>query len=117
MDVISKVADDFIFDFNDSGSREKMNSEILREELDFDAANLGNLIGLRHNEDNPIISTNNGYFLPSKSHPNNRLENSDELDQRDFNKCSLNFNEHSFNPKSCGCGFSSYHSARNFTFL
>ena len=48
-------------------------------------ANLGSLIGLRHNEDNPIISTNNGYFLPSKSHPNNKLQNSDELEQGDFN--------------------------------
>ena len=71
-----------------------MNSEILREELNFDVANLGSLIGLRHNEDNPIISTNNGYFLPSKSHPNNRLENSDELEQGDF-KNSLDKDGHS----------------------
>jgi hypothetical protein len=84
VDVISKVADDFIFDLNDSGSREIMNSEIIREDFNFDAANLGGLIGLRHNEDNPVISTNNGYFLPSKFHPNNRLQNSDELEQGDY---------------------------------
>ena len=30
---------------------------------------------------------------------------------------SANFNEHSFNPKSCGCGFPNYHSARKFTFI
>ena len=50
--------------------------------------------GLRHNEDNPVISTNNGYFLPSKSHPNNRLQNSDELEQGDFNN-SLDKDGHS----------------------
>ena len=61
-----------------------MNSEIIREDFNFDAANLGGLIGLRHNEDNPVISTNNGYFLPSKFHPNNRLQNSDELEQGDY---------------------------------
>ena len=94
MDVISKVADDFIFDLNDSGSREIMNSEIIREDLNFDVANLGGLIGLKHDEDNPVISTNNGYFLPSKSHPNNRLQNSDELEQGDFNN-SLDKDGHS----------------------
>jgi hypothetical protein len=94
VDIISKVADDFIFDLNDSGSREIMNSEIIREDFNFDAANLGGLIGLRHNEDNPVISTNNGYFLPSKSHPNNRLQNSDELEQGDFNN-SLDKDGHS----------------------
>jgi hypothetical protein len=94
VDIISKVADDFIFALNDSGSREIMNSEIIREDFNFDAANLGGLIGLRHNEDNPVISTNNGYFLPSKSHPNNRLQNSDELEQGDFNN-SLDKDGHS----------------------
>jgi hypothetical protein len=118
VDVISKVADDFIFDLNDSDSREIMNSKIIREDFNFDAANLGGLIGLRHNEDNPVISTNNGYFLPSKSHPNNILQNSDELDQGDFNN-SLDKDGHStllsipLIPKVvAACCFPSYYSAR-----
>jgi hypothetical protein len=47
-----------------------MNSEIVRKDF-----NLGILKGLRHDENNRVISTNNGYFLPSKSHPKNRLQN------------------------------------------
>ena len=47
-----------------------------------------------HDVDNPVVSTNNGYFLPSNTHPNDSLVSLVGVDQFGFNK-SLDYDGHS----------------------
>ncbi len=93
-DIIAKVADDFNFELNDSCTRGIVNDEINRENFNFDVANLGGLIDVPHNVDNPVVSTNNDYFLPSNTRPNDSLVSIVGVDQFGFNK-SLDYDGHS----------------------
>ena len=93
-DIIAKVADDFNFELNDSCTRGIVNDEINRENFNFDVANLGGLIDVPHDVDNPVVSTNNGYILPSNTRPNDSLVSIVGVDQFGFNK-SLDYDGHS----------------------
>jgi hypothetical protein len=91
VDIIAKVAENFCFDLNDTCSRKIMNSEIERENINFDVANLGGLIGKGHDVDNPVISTNATYFLPSTQRPNDSMAS--VVDQVAFDKSMASDND------------------------
>ena len=121
-DIIAKVADDFNFELNDSCTRGIVNDEINRENFNFDVANLGGLIDVPHDVDNPVVSTNNGYFLPSNTRPNDSLVSIVGVDQFGFNK-SLDYDGHStllnipLVPKVTAAVFSSRSSKRRLCYI
>jgi len=82
-DIIAQTA--FNFELYDTTTQNIMNSEINNEAFNFLGANLGDLIGVRHDENNPVISTNVEHFLPSTQYPNDEMHNINEVDQFAFN--------------------------------
>ena len=87
VDILEKVADDF--NFNDSMSKYLNNNEIENEEFNFQLANFGNLIGKRHDINNPILSTNDEFLIPPEFEPLNKVQSLKGVNQFDFNRDSM----------------------------